>query len=93
MEKPYSDIAARLRVILEAHGISNAEFARTLGLKPTATNNWLTGASRISIDGALLVRERYGAPLDFTYCGGSVDTLPKTIRAAWLSRSRVNHSK
>ena len=93
MEKPFADIAARLRVILDVNGINNTEFARSLGLKPSATSNWLTGASRISIDGALLVRDRYGVPLDFTYCGGSVDKLPSKMHEAWLSSPRVTHSK
>lgn len=87
------EIAERLRLVLAAHDLNNATFARSLGQKPTTTSNWLTGNSRVGLDAALLIRDRYGLPLDFLYCGGSVDKLPNKIHDAFMSSPLDIHSK
>lgn len=79
MTAPYEDIAARLRKVVASTGLTDAEFSRRAGLKPTRVNNWLSGEHRVSLDGALRMREVYSVPLDWLYCGGSVDKLPSSI--------------
>ena len=95
MNGPFSDIAERLLLVRTALGgkdQSQKEYAETAGIPAKTYNNWETGNFRISLDGALKLREAYGVPLDFVYCGGMVDKLPEKVRNALRSRPRDNHS-
>lgn len=91
--KPYEDIAARLiwhRETIEQ--MSQKEYAAKIGVKRTTLNNWESGGYRLSLDGALALRQMFGLSLDFMY-EGIDDALPMTLRQAWKDSSLVNISK
>lgn len=85
-EKPFGDIAERLRWHRAFEGLDQKEYAERAGLKRAQLSNWETGDYRLSLDGARALRKTYGLSLDFIY-EGIPDALPMTLRAAWLSRS------
>ena len=85
MVQPFKDIGNRIVMARSALGLTQAEFARLAGLKPSTVNQWETGAQRVSLNGALILREKYGLPLDFIFCG-SVEALPTRIAAALSAR-------
>ncbi|MEM6914494.1 MAG: helix-turn-helix transcriptional regulator [Pseudomonadota bacterium] len=78
-EFPYKEIGLRLEVVMRASNMNQAEFARALSAKPNTVSNWITGAQRLSLNGALLIRDRFGVPLDWMYCGGMTDRLPANV--------------
>lgn len=94
LERPFADIGERLkwhRALMEATEpgeFSQEKYALRANLKRSQLNNWESGLYRISIDGALALGDAYGLTLDFIYRGNS-DSLPMTLRQAWLSKSRV----
>lgn len=84
--RPFQDIAERLRIVRDIEGGDQREFASAAGLKYSQYKNWESGAYRISLDGALALRERYGITLEFIYIG-DVDSLPMSWRKAISSRA------
>ncbi|MCG7574876.1 helix-turn-helix domain-containing protein [Phaeobacter sp. CNT1-3] len=84
-EKPFSDIAARLKWHRALEGLNQADYASKAGLKRAQLNNWESGDYRLSLDGALALRDTYGLSLDFLYVG-IADALPMTLRKAWIDR-------
>jgi DNA-binding XRE family transcriptional regulator len=46
-----------------------AEFCRQIGVDKTVYNPFEKGRRRISLDVAVAIRERFGIPLDWTFCG------------------------
>ena len=91
-DAPFSDIAARIRWHRALEGLKQADYATKAGIKRSQLSNWESGQQRISIDGALALRETYGLSLDFIY-EGIDDALPMTLRAAWRDRPDVKTSK
>lgn len=91
-EKPFADIAERLRWHREMLGLSQEEYAVKIGKKRSAYSLWEAGSHRLSLDGALALRKAFGLSLDFMY-EGIDDALPMTLRNAWLDRPLVSHSK
>jgi len=84
--KPFADIADRLRWHREEIvGISQAEYATRIGKKRAAYSLWEAGSHRLSLDGALALRQTWGLSLDFLYAGID-DALPMTLRNAWRDR-------
>jgi transcriptional regulator with XRE-family HTH domain len=77
----FADIANRLRAVRGFYGMSSIGYAQQAGVNHKSYSQWESGDHRISIDGAILLRERYGVSLDFIYLG-SVDTLPAKIANA-----------
>jgi DNA-binding XRE family transcriptional regulator len=91
-EKPFSDIAERLRWHRGLEGLDQKEYAEKAGLKRAQLSNWETGDYRLSLDGARALRRTYGLSLDFIY-EGIDDALPMTLRAAWRERPSVKASR
>lgn len=91
-EKPYADIAERLRWHRELLGLSQADYAERINTKRSAYSLWESGSHRLSLNGALEIRRTFGLSLDFMY-EGIDDALPMTLRNAWLDRPRDNASK
>ena len=83
--KPFSDIAARLLWHRELLGLRQEDYAASFGIKRSAYSLWEAGSHRLSLDGALALRKRYGLSLDFMY-EGIDDALPMTLRNAWRDR-------
>lgn len=90
---PFREIGERVRLVRTASELGQAEFARRIGVKPTTYNMWETGRQRLSLDGALAIREKFLVPIDWLYCGGSVDMLPSRISTLVSGNPRVNHSR
>lgn len=84
--RPYADIAERLKWHREAvMGMKQDEYAVSIGHKRSALSLWEAGTHRLSLDGALALRNKYGLSLDFMY-EGIDDALPMTLRNAWRDR-------
>ena len=90
--KPFADIADRLRWHRQLCGLNQDEYAAKIGFKRSAYSLWEAGSHRLSLDGALALRKRWGLSLDFMY-EGIDDALPMTLRSAWLDRPEVSASR
>lgn len=90
--KPFADIADRLRWHRESLGLSQDEYAAKIGFKRSAYSLWEAGSHRLSLDGALALRNKWGLSLDFMY-EGIADALPMTLRQAWIERPAVSASR
>ena len=84
-DKPFGDIAARLKWHRDLEGLTQNAYAKKIGVKRATLNNWESGDYRLSLDGAIALRQTYGLSLDFMY-EGIDDALPMTLRKAWQSR-------
>jgi transcriptional regulator with XRE-family HTH domain len=91
-DRPFSDIAERVRWHRALVALDQADYAMKAGLKRAQLNNWESGNYRLSVDGALALRRTYGLSLDFMY-EGIDDALPMTLRNAWRDRPDVIASK
>lgn len=91
-DKPFGAIAARIIWHRKLEGLEQKDYAEKAGLTRSQLSNWETGTSRVSIDGAIKLRHTYGLSLDFIY-EGIADTLPMTLRSAWMDRPEVKASK
>ena len=89
-DRPYADIADRLKWHREEiMKLTQEDYAARAGLNGrTQLNNWETGNSRLSLDGARILRRAFGLSLDFMY-EGIDDALPMTLRNAWRERPSV----
>lgn len=83
--RPYSDIAERLKWHRSTVGLSQEDYAASIGVKRSAFSLWEAGTHRLSLDGALALRSKYALSLDFMY-EGIDDALPMTLRNAWRDR-------
>lgn len=88
--RPYGDIAERLLWHRNLLGLSQQEYAEKIGTKRSAYSLWEAGSHRLSLNGALALRQRFGLSLDFMYAGID-DALPMTLRNAWRDRPSVKH--
>jgi DNA-binding XRE family transcriptional regulator len=91
-DRPFADIAARIKWHRGLEGLDQETYARQAGLKRAQLNNWENGNFRLSVDGALALRRTYGLSLDFMY-EGIDDALPMTLRRAWRERPDVMASR
>lgn len=87
----YANIANRLRVVRAYFEMGSKEFADQAGVPPKSYSQWESGDFRVSIDGAIRLRDRYGISMDFIYTG-SLDTLPNKIAAAVSSNPLLKNS-
>lgn len=83
--KPFADIADRLKWHRNSLGLTQEEYAEAIGVKRSRYSRWEAGSDRLSLDGALALRRKYGLSLDFLY-EGNADALPMTLRNAWIER-------
>jgi transcriptional regulator with XRE-family HTH domain len=91
-DKPFADTAQRLVWHRGILGMNQNEFADSIGQKRAAYSLWEAGNHRLSLNGALAIRKRWGLSLDFMY-EGIDDALPMTLRMAWRERPEVSASK
>jgi transcriptional regulator with XRE-family HTH domain len=90
--KPYADIAERLVWHRGMLGLSQEDYAAKINFKRSAYSLWEAGSHRLSLDGALALRSKWGLSLDFMY-EGIDDALPMTLRNAWRERPDDSASK
>ncbi|WP_417701898.1 helix-turn-helix domain-containing protein [Pseudophaeobacter sp.] len=83
MEKPYADIASRLRWHRERMGLTQSQYAEKAGLKRAQLNNWESGDYQVGLAGARALRKTYGLSLDFIY-EGDEQALDMTLRKELL---------
>jgi len=79
----YKEIGDRIRWHRKLLALTQREYSERAGLERSQLKNWETGNYRLSLDGALALRQTYGLSLDFLICGVS-DALPMALRNAWL---------
>lgn len=77
--KPYRDIGERPLWRRELTGLDQEEFAQRAGLKRSQYSNWESGSHRLSLNGALAIRQTWGLSLDFLF-EGIADALPMNLR-------------
>lgn len=93
MEKPYADIAERLKWHREeVEGLTQMEYANKIGVKRPRYSLWEAGSHRLSLDGALALRHTFGLSLDFLI-EGIDEALDMSLRIAWRERPSVKRSK
>lgn len=90
--KPFADIAERLAWHRGLLGLSQEDYAAKINFKRSAYSLWEAGSHRLSLDGALALRNKWGLSLDFMY-EGIDDALPMTLRNAWRERPADTASK
>ncbi|WP_118138626.1 helix-turn-helix domain-containing protein [Oceanicella sp. SM1341] len=66
---PHQDIGKRLMAVRNHFGLEQSQMATALGVSGSTYNNWETGLSRLSLDGAKRLREKYSVSLDYIYFG------------------------
>lgn len=88
MDKPFSDIADRIRWHRDLLGLTQKEYAAKAGLNRAQLNNWESGDFQVGLAGARALRKTYGLSLDFIY-EGDVQTLDMTLRKALLDKPIV----
>lgn len=84
--RPHLDTAERIKWHREnVVRMTQADYAVSIGVKRSALSLWEAGTHRLSLDGALALRTKYGLSLDFMY-EGIDDALPMTLRNAWRDK-------
>ena len=83
--RPFADIAVRLKWHRELEGLTQEDYATKIGMKRARYSLWEAGTHRLSLDGALALRRRFGLSLYFMY-EGIDDALPMTLRSSWRDR-------
>lgn len=89
---PHHEIAARLIAAQDALGLSAKEMAERAGLTKSQMSNWQSGQVRISLEGAIALRETHGLSLDFIFFG-NLDALPYKLARALQSSPLVSNSQ
>lgn len=84
----FADIANRLRAVRGHFGLSSKDFSEMADVSAKSYSQWESGDIRISIDGAIKLREKYGISLDFIYTG-RLDTLPSNVARALASSPAI----
>jgi transcriptional regulator with XRE-family HTH domain len=79
-------VARRLTAIRESLGMTATEMASLMNVSKSAYSAWERGVGRLSLNGALRLKEKVGVPLDFIYFG-EVAALPANRIKDWASRS------
>ena len=88
-EKPYADIAARIKWHREVEGLDQSSYASKAGLKRSQLSNWEAGIQCVSVDGARKLRRTYGLSMDFIF-EGIDEALPMALRVALRDNPSVN---
>ncbi|MFS8181470.1 helix-turn-helix transcriptional regulator [Pseudovibrio denitrificans] len=87
----YADSATRLRAVRKYFGMNQKDFAANADIQYKSYNQWESGDFRVSIPGAIKLRERYGISMDFIYIG-NIDALPTKMANELMSILRDNAS-
>lgn len=79
------EISRRLRLLRATTGLSQAEFARQVGVSRNAWNNFELEVGRINVDAAMKLCRKYLVTLDWIYLNDSrlvPDMMMERLRAA-----------
>lgn len=83
-DKPYSAkrVGERLLWLRETHlGLTQKEFARSIGASDASVSQWENGAQRLSLEAALSIHEVYGLDPNYLYLNRR-DGVPQRIAKA-----------
>lgn len=62
-------VGKRLGWTREALGFDKAQFAREIDVDKGSVTHWEKGDRPLTLLGAIKIRERFGIPLDWLFCG------------------------
>lgn len=79
-------IAARLTRVRESLDMSATAMAAELHVAKSTYSSWERGVARVSLNGALRLKQRFGVPLDWLYFGEAA-ALPASRLRDWSSKS------
>jgi transcriptional regulator with XRE-family HTH domain len=87
MIDPPKVVGKRLRSLRLALGFrTQVAFAKEIGVEKNTYNPWEKGSRSLTFEGALLIRKRFGIPLDYLFFGDadglSVGISRKILEAA-----------
>ncbi len=88
-KKPFAEIATRLKWHRQIAGMNQDDYARAIGLKRSQLANFENGDFRLSLDGAIALKRRFGLSLDFLFLGDT-EGLPEALRTTWQDRAAKN---
>jgi DNA-binding transcriptional regulator YiaG len=63
--------AQRVVEVRSAAGLSQSDFADMIGVKRSRLSLWECGVQRLSLSGALAIRDQFGVSLDWLYPSGA----------------------
>lgn len=64
----YSEIIAnRIRSLIVERGVEQQEFARAIGITPSALTNYLTGTRKFPVERIPQVADYFGVSIDYIY--------------------------
>lgn len=86
LEDDRAAVAARLKAVREAMGMTKREFAERAGITEQVYGPYENGRRELSLQSAKLLRKTYGLPLEFLYFG-KIDDLPTRLSRALSSKS------
>ncbi len=81
-DRPYAEIGERVRLAIKFLGMGQGEFADHIGHARPPVSRWVNGVDRISLKGALAIRQETGFTMDWLYFGDEA-TLPHRL-VMWL---------
>lgn len=86
---PFKEIGDRIAWLRkEVLQLDQHAFAESIQMKRARFAHWEIGSSRLSLDGAMAIRDKHGLSLDFLYYGDD-GSLPMNLRNSWRDRSLV----
>ncbi|SOH93457.1 DNA-binding transcriptional regulator, XRE-family HTH domain [Monaibacterium marinum] len=77
-------VGERIRWHRGIEGLTQSEYASEIGAKRAVLSLWENGASRLSLDGAVAIKKRWGLSLDFLYFSED-HSLPLSLHRLWRS--------
>ncbi|WP_276200253.1 helix-turn-helix transcriptional regulator [Chelatococcus sp. XZ-Ab1] len=63
------DVGERVRLLIDAMGMSATDFARLCGLTPQHINNYTSGRAMLSVTAAAAIAAATGVTFDYLYRG------------------------
>lgn len=90
--RPHKEVGDRLRLMMEARGLTSAQVAAVLGVSPTRFSNWVVGSFEIPKE---CVRElrRYGVTMEWVYFGDTAHISVDFANALAKAEARRQNAK
>lgn len=94
MSRPFIEIGDRLRLMMEARGVTSGQVAAVLHVKPNRYSNWLTGASEIPKEYVRILSDCYGVSFEWVYWGSQKGLTTDFLNAlAFVERENFRVSR
>lgn len=69
VEYDAGEVGRRIKIIREAHQISQGKMAEAIGVVPSAVGNWEQGRARPTFSQAKAIADEYDVTLDYIFLG------------------------